>query len=144
MDLLGKDQESHKLLYKLFRAIDAGDPAALDQYISVDYVDHNPQFPNLPSGIDGVRQGFDVALGAWSNFHHEVVDQIAERDKVVSRINADAIHIGEFLGIPATHKKITMSGIAVHRIANGKLVEHWSNIDQVGVLKQLGVLPEPK
>ena len=127
-----------------FRAIDAGDPAALDQEHIVDYADHNPQFPNLPSGIEGVRQGFEISLGAWSNFHHEVVDQIAEGDKVVSQINAYAIHIGEFLGVPATHKEITMSGIAVHRVANGRLVEHWANIDQVGVLEQLGVLPKRK
>jgi predicted ester cyclase len=141
-NLLGQKLERNKLLVRnYFRAIDAGDPAALDQYISVDYVDHNPQFPNLPSGIEGIRQGFKIALGAWANFHHEVVDQIAEGDKVVSRMNAYAIHVGEFLGVPATHKKITMSGIAVHRIANGKLVEHWSNIDQVGVMGQLGILP---
>jgi predicted ester cyclase len=65
------------------------------------------------------------------------VDQIAEGDKVVTQINAYAIHISEFLGVPATHKEITMSGVAVHRIANGKLVEHWANIDQVKVLEQL-------
>jgi predicted ester cyclase len=140
--LPGNHQEKNKLLVRnYFRAIDAGDPAGLDQYVSVDYVDHNPQFPNLPPGIDGVREGIELALGAWSNFHHEIVDQIAEGDKVVSRINAYATHVGEFLGVQATHKEITMSGIAIHRIANGKLVEHWSNIDQVGVLKQLGVLP---
>jgi hypothetical protein len=57
-NLLGQNQEKNKLLVRnFFRAIDAGDPAALDQYISVDYLDHNPQFPNLPSGIEGVRQG---------------------------------------------------------------------------------------
>jgi steroid delta-isomerase-like uncharacterized protein len=139
---LGQNLEKNKSLVRsFFRAINAGDSSALDQYIAVDYVDHNPQFPNLPPGLEGVRQGFEKALRSWSDFHHEVVDQIAEGDKVVSQINAYAIHVGEFLGVPATHKKITMSGIAVHRIANGKLVEHWSKIDQIGVLVQLGVLP---
>jgi len=67
-NLLGQNQEKNKLLVRnYFRAIDAGDPAALDQYVSVDYVDHNPQFPHLPSGIEGLRQGFAIALRAWSN-----------------------------------------------------------------------------
>ncbi len=143
-NLLTQNHAENKLLVRLFfRAIDARDSAALYQYVSVDYLDHNPQFPNLPSGIEGLRRGFEIALGAWSDVHHEVLDQIAEGDKVVSRISTYGIHVGEFLGVPATNKRITMSGIAIHRIANGRLAEHWANIDQVGVLVQLGIFPCP-
>lgn len=129
-----------QLVKEFFQAIDAGDPDRLGDYIAVDYIDHNPQFPNLPHGLAGVQQGFKIALEAWSDFHHEIVTQVAEGDLVVSQMVARGVHVGEFLGIAPTGKTITMPGIAIHRIADGKLVEHWAQIDQVSVLRQLGQL----
>jgi predicted ester cyclase len=68
---------------------------------------------------------------------------IAEGDKVMTRLSAYGTQTGELFGIPPTGKQIRMTAIAVHRIANGKIVEHWSELDNLGLMQQLGVVPEP-
>lgn len=99
-------------------------------------------FPGLPPGIAGSRKAFELALTSFSDFRHEIEDQIAEGDKVVTRIKASGTHTGDFLGIAPTGKQVTMTGTAVHRIANGKIVEHWSDIDALGLFQQLGSFPQ--
>lgn len=68
-------------------------------------------------------------------------DQLAEGDKVVSRMTSTATHQGEFQGIPPTGKKIKVTGIWIDRITNDKIVERWGIIDMVGLMQQLGVIP---
>jgi len=135
--------ESNKELVRRFmQRIDTGDPAILEEFISPDYNDHNPPpFPDLPPGLAGSRKAFGDALAAFSDFAHVIDDQIAEGDKVVTRITARGKHTGNFLGIPPTGKEVTMTGIAVHRIANGKIVEHWGQIDAMGLFQQIGAFP---
>jgi len=137
-------EQNKQLIRRFFEQIDTGDPAILDTFVARRYDDHNPPpFPDLPAGIAGAHKAFDLALEAFSDFKHEVLDQVAEGDKVVTRIKATGKHTGVFLGIPATNKDVTMEGIAVHRIAEGKIVEHWSTIDAFGLFAQLGVVQPP-
>jgi predicted ester cyclase len=74
---------------------------------------------------------------------HEIRLQVAEGDLVVSLIVGEGVHAGEFLCIPATHKKIDTEGIAIHRIQDGKIIEYWAVSDVARVLGQIGVLPGP-
>jgi predicted ester cyclase len=137
-------EQNKQLVRRFFEQIDTGEPAILDEFIAQGYDDHNPPpFPNLPPGIDGARRAFDLALAGFAEFRHEILDQVAEGDKVVTRIRGSGKHTGDFLGIPATNREVTMEGIAVHRIANGRIVEHWSTIDALGLLVQLGVVQPP-
>jgi predicted ester cyclase len=68
-------------------------------------------------------------------------DQVAEADKVVSRMTSSATHTGEFQGIPPTGRRITVMGIWIDRVADGKIVERWGAVDMLGVMQQLGVIP---
>jgi steroid delta-isomerase-like uncharacterized protein len=70
-----------------------------------------------------------------------VLDLIAEGDKVVARIEATGTHLGEWQGIPPTGKRFTISGMTMRRIADGKIVERWDNLDWLGVMQQLGLIP---
>ena len=70
-----------------------------------------------------------------------IEDMIAEGDKVVSRITLRGTHQGTFQGIPPTGKQVTITGIQILRIADGKIVEHRSELDALGLLQQLGVIP---
>jgi len=72
-----------------------------------------------------------------------VEDVIAEEDRVVVRWTAQGTQQGELLGVPPTGKQVTVTGIDVYRIENGRTAEHWGNFDQLGMLQQLGVIPVP-
>jgi predicted ester cyclase len=137
-------EQNKQLVRRFFEQIDTGETAILDEFLAEGYDDHNPPpFPNLQPGIDGAHQAFNLALNAFAEFKHEILDQLAEGDKVVTRIRGSGKHTGNFLGIPPTNKDVTMEGIAVHRIADGKIVEHWSTIDAFGLFVQLGVVQPP-
>ena len=138
-------EENKALIRRWFEQIDTGEIGVVEQFIAADYVDHNPPpFPNLPPGREGAKEAFRLALIAFSDFHHTIEDMVAEGDKVVSRVSAYGTHSGEFLGIPPTGKQVTMGGITIHRIADGKIVEHWAHIDALGLLQQLGAIPAPE
>jgi len=72
-----------------------------------------------------------------------VEDVIGEGEKVVVRYSVEGAHTGNFFGIPATGKQISMGGISVYRVIGGKLAEAWVQYDQLGLMQQLGVIPMP-
>jgi steroid delta-isomerase-like uncharacterized protein len=120
-----------------------GDMAVLDELIAVDCIDHAGA-PAFPSGVEGVKQFFTMFRGAFPDLGYTIEDMIAEGDMVVTRNHWQGMHQGPFLGIPPTGKQVTVSGIDVTRWAGGKAVEHWANQDTLGLLQQLGVVPEPE
>ncbi len=133
-------QENKALVRRFYEEIDRGNIAALDGLVAPDYINHAPPpFPVSP-GLEGLKEAFKTFWTATPGNHH-IEDQIAEGDKVVTRLTAYGKHVGDLPGIPATGKHLTMAAIAIHRIADGKLVEHWSAKDELGFLQQLGVIP---
>jgi steroid delta-isomerase-like uncharacterized protein len=78
---------------------------------------------------------------AFPDVHIAIDDLIAAGDKVVTRYTATGTHQGELMGIPATGKKISITGVSIYRFANGQIVEDWAEFDQLGMLTQLGVIP---
>jgi predicted ester cyclase len=69
-------------------------------------------------------------------------DMVAEGDKAVARLRIRGTHQGEFMGNAPTGNQVTFTGIDILRIAEGKVVEHWGNFDQLGMMRQLGVNPK--
>ena len=72
-----------------------------------------------------------------------VEDLIAEGDKVVTRWRARGTHQGELMGIPPSGNPVEVTGITIHRIEGGKVVETWANYDALGMMQQVGAVPEP-
>jgi steroid delta-isomerase-like uncharacterized protein len=107
--------------------------------LSPDLVDHTPAV-GLPPGVEGVRAFFTMQFAAFPDSRSTSLDMIAEGDKVVHRMGTEGTHQGEFLGIPATGKRVTMTYIDIWRIADGKLAEHWVEADMMGMMQQLGVI----
>jgi steroid delta-isomerase-like uncharacterized protein len=81
---------------------------------------------------------------AFPDVHITIEDQVAEGDRVVTRWTARGTHTGAFQGIPPTGKRGSMTGIDINRFADGKVVECWTNADDLGLLQQLGVIPTPE
>ena len=112
----------------------------MDELVAEDYIDHHPPpFPFAP-GREGVKEAFRLFWEATPGTHR-IEDQIAEGDKVVTRLTAVGTQTGDLPGIPATGNHIEMTATVIHRIADGKLAEKWSDKDDLGLLQQLEVLP---
>jgi steroid delta-isomerase-like uncharacterized protein len=138
-------EENKALIRRYIDAIDGNDSSdwsILDEFIAEDVVVHNPQLPGLPPDRDGIKQAAEAFRQATPG-RHEIPLQVAEGDLVVSLIVARGIHVGELLGIPATGNEVETEGIAIHRIADGKIAEYWAVTDTVRVLQQVGALPAP-
>ena len=136
--------ENKALVRRFYEEIDKGNLAAMDELVAEDYIDHAPPpFPGLALGREGLKQSFKLFLDATPGFHR-IEDQIAEGDKVVTRLTAYGTHEGDLPGAPRTGNKLEMTAIVIHRIAGGKLAEKWSNKDVLGFLQQIGMLHMPK
>lgn len=133
--------ENKALVRRFYEEIDKGNLDILDELVAEDYLDHNPPpFPGLGSGRAGLRQAFKLFQQATPG-HHHIEDQIAEGDKVVTRLTSMGRHEGDLPGAPRTGNEMKMTSITIHRIAAGKLVEKWSEKDMIALLQQIGVMP---
>jgi steroid delta-isomerase-like uncharacterized protein len=108
------------------------------------YLAHQSDGAVLERGPDDVKRFMGEFRRAFPDFHSTIEDQIAEGDKVVTRWRMRGIHRGEFRGIAPTGKKLDVTGIGIFRFSEeGKVVESWDNFDQLGMMRQLGVIPAP-
>jgi steroid delta-isomerase-like uncharacterized protein len=110
---------------------------------TADFVDHGLP-PGAPSGVESSRQFFKARFAAFPDLHATLTDIIAEGDRVASRMHIDGTHQGSLMGIPPTGKHVQWSFISIHRIADGKIAEHWTEMDTLGLMQQLGVVPPPR
>ena len=134
-------ERNKALVRRFYEEIDKGNIGVLDEMVAEDYLDHNPPpFPGLASGREGLKQAFTMFQHATPGYH-QIEDQIAEGDKVVTRLTSIGKHEGDLPGAPQTGNDLKMTSITIHRIANGRLVEKWSEKDMMGFLQQIGVMP---
>lgn len=101
------------------------------------WVDGNPTFPDQPKGVDGAMYYVTAYRSVFPDIQFTITHIIAQEDYVCFRFVADATHKGELMGLPATGKKVKISGIVIHRIENEKFAESWNEIDLLGVKEQL-------
>jgi steroid delta-isomerase-like uncharacterized protein len=114
----------------------------VDEIVAAGYVAHDPASPEPVKGPDGLKAFITVYREAFPDLRATVEEQIAEGDKVLTRWSARGTHEGELLGIPPTGKQSTVTGMTLDRFEGGKIAESWDNWDTLGMLQQLGVVPE--
>ncbi len=102
--------------------VNKGNLAVIDEIVAANFVDRST-LPGVTPDCKGYKQFFAMAHSAFPDFHSTLEDMIAEGDKVVQRFTVRGTHKGEWMGIAPTGKQIEMGGIAVHRLAGGKIVE---------------------
>jgi predicted ester cyclase len=93
--------------------------------------------------VTGLKQTIAAAFAGSSDSRFTIDDMVAEGDKVVTRWTSMGTHSGVFMGVAATGKPLTLNGIRIDRIADGKIVEMWAQLDLLGLLQQLGAMPAP-
>jgi steroid delta-isomerase-like uncharacterized protein len=115
-----------------------------DELYAPDYVLHDPMLPEDLHGPEGLKQYAAMTLGAFPDARVTVEDQVAEGDKVVSRWTATGTHTGDLMSIPPTGRRIKVSGITINRFSGGKITEDWYQSDDLGMMRQIGVIPSPE
>lgn len=136
-------EENKALIRRFVEAADRSDFEEATKCLSPDIVVH---MGGMPGALD-LDTFFRFGQAWHSAFPDEKTtfeDQIAAGDKVVSRMSSRATHTGELQGIPPTAKRITVSGIWIDRVVDGKIAEHWAQVDMLGVMQQLGAVPTPE
>jgi len=111
---------------------------AFDKYFTSDYAYHSGEGDLNREQYKGLCQAY---FTAFPDLHITTDDLIAEGDKITKIWTANGTHKGDLMGIPATGKPINIKGIEVFRLADGKIAELWSSMDNLGMLQQLGVIP---
>jgi steroid delta-isomerase-like uncharacterized protein len=139
--------EGNKALQRhLFEEMNKGKAAtlaAMDETYATDFVYHQADGTDI-SGLKNKTQLLSEVFNAFPDRHSTIDDMVAEGDKVAVRWTWTATHKGELMGIPSTNKKITIWGISIDCIVDGKFVERWERLDTLGWMQQLGVMPTPE
>jgi steroid delta-isomerase-like uncharacterized protein len=118
-----------------------------DELFSAGHTYTDPAIPGIPPGPEGQKVLIGTYQTAFPDAHWEVEEMLAAGDKVVTRWIGSGTHKAVLQGnppIPPTGKKVRVTGVWIHRISGGKIVETWNHWDMLGMLQQLGVIPSPK
>jgi steroid delta-isomerase-like uncharacterized protein len=115
---------------------------ALAEVYAEDIVVHEPD--EDVRGVEGLKQFVTMIRSALPDLRITLEEDIAEGDKVVSRWRAQGTHQGELMGIAPTSNQVMITGITIHRIEEGKIVEEWENWDALGLMQQIGAIPSPE
>lgn len=121
-----------------------GDEVLAEEILASDVVFHGTAGDGELRGIDAIKQFVAAYRRAFPDAHSTVEDQIAEGDKVVTRWRARGTHRGQLGPLAATDRQFEMDGITIELVAGGRIAEVWVARDELGLLGQLGVLPEPE
>jgi steroid delta-isomerase-like uncharacterized protein len=135
-------EENKAVAEQAVEAINSGDFSLLESLVASDGLDHAVP-PGMPPTRDSAIQFLTMFRTAFPDLHYTLEDVIAEGDRVVQRATARGTMKGDFLGMPATGKSASWGEVHIVRIADGKIVEHWASVDQLGMLQQLGLAPVP-
>jgi steroid delta-isomerase-like uncharacterized protein len=130
---------NRELVLEAWRVIGSRrDTAAVEKYFATDYIRHSFSASysrdDLRRILENLRQGFP-------DLETVNVDVFGQADRVAYRWEATGTHLGSYLGVPATHKRISAGGINIARIENGLIAEEWSSWDKVSFLHALGIIP---
>jgi steroid delta-isomerase-like uncharacterized protein len=118
-----------------------GDLTAVDRYVASNLVNHDPPGFEAPDGPDGWRHAATMVRQAAPDWRSDTHQLVAEGDLVVEHFTARGSHRGELMGVPGTGKEIVLHGINIFRIVDDRIVERWGQLDQLGLLRQLGLPP---
>jgi steroid delta-isomerase-like uncharacterized protein len=135
--------ESNKVLVRRYveEVLNQKNLAAVDELFAATFVDHDSSIPEA-KGPAGIKRLAAMVHASFPDVHFTIEDLIAEGDRVVYRYTVRGTHQKDFMGIAAAGKQIEFTGIHIYRVEGGKLQEEWENWDTLGLMRQLGVIPQ--
>lgn len=137
---MSSDENKALVRHYLDQVWTKGNLEIIDKVIAQEYVQHAR---GVPPGREGVHRFFAMIRSAFPDAHYSVDDLIAEGDKVVWCWTIRATHTGPFQGLSPTNRAVMITGMSIVKIRDGKFVEGWGEQDNLGMMQQLGAIPEP-
>lgn len=133
--------EENKVIVRRFyeEVINQGNVDAIDELMDTDHQDHGEVLFGSVHGREAIKQGIIAFTTVVPDYHVTIEDMVAEGDMVGVLGIMGGTQRGELLGIPPTGRELSWNGIAMFRLANGKIVERWFNADSLSIMQQLGV-----
>jgi steroid delta-isomerase-like uncharacterized protein len=119
-----------------------GDLGAVDEYLAGDYVDHDPPM-GFPASREGMRAAAATFRAAFPDWHSDIGFYVEEGDLVVENFTASGTQQGEIFGAPPSGRTVSLPGINIWRVRDGRIVERWGRLDDFGLMRQLGLVPQP-
>ena len=134
------EQNKHLVKRALNEVFAAGNLGVVNEIFHPEFVYHEAG-PRTPPGPEGLKMTVRWLRDAFSDLHYDIQDEIVAGDKVVVRVISSGRHTGEFIGFKPTGKTFEAQQIHIYRIADGKIIEHWSSRDDLSQGIQLGLIP---
>lgn len=131
--------QNKELIRKYVETWNRGDLAGLCQFWAPEMIHHTREHAHGFENVKNIVGGF---MKAFPDLHFQIDDIVAEGDRVVTRMTATATHLGDYMGLSKTGKKINCTVLGIARLANGKIAEHWGVTDELAMMQQIGLLPE--
>ena len=128
-------------VHRIFAAMNERNLGALDALMGPTY--HNHNMPTPAPGPEGIKAVLGMFFEAFPDMNIKVEQAIGEDDTVATRGHFTGTHRGNFMGVPATGKAVRVEFVDVWRFEGGKAVENWVQMDNLGLMQQLGVVPPP-
>ena len=137
-------EENRKVIRRYFEEVwNSGDLSVLDEIVDPAYINHSPSTPGTVQGPDDLKPVISVLRRAFPDLRFTIEDEVYEGDKVAIRCTMHGTHLGgSVFGMAPTGNVIKVNQIQIDRIVNGKIVEHWKQTDDLGMMRQLGVMKE--
>jgi steroid delta-isomerase-like uncharacterized protein len=134
--------EENKAVVRHFveEVFNQGNLAAVDRFLAAEYRDANA-LPGQEPGREGAKRAFSLYQEVFPDLRYTIEEMIAEGDTVVTRVTFRGTHRGAFLGIPPTNRQVSIPAVHITRLVEGTIKEHWSLMDDLGLMQQLGVVP---
>lgn len=122
--------------------VNGHDLDAIPKWFAPGFVDH-VEIPGMPPGIEGVVARHQMLFTAMPDIHITIHDVIAEHDLTAARFTITGTDTGGFMGMPPTGKAVTVTGMDFMRFRDDLIVEHWGEMDMMGLMQQLGLAGAP-
>jgi steroid delta-isomerase-like uncharacterized protein len=136
-------EQNKAVVRRLFEELwNKGNLLVADELFGPNYAHNDPSTPDFGRGPGSEKKRASLYRTAFPDLRLTIEDMIAEGDEVTARWSCRGTHKGDLSGIPPTGKQVSISGVSIARLANGKVVENWVNWDALGLMQQLGVVPE--
>jgi steroid delta-isomerase-like uncharacterized protein len=139
---MGSSEDNEAVVRACFDVGTHGNFEALDAILSPDFVLHDGSAPDV-RGVEGARAVVEAYRNGVPDLRVTIEQQFSDGDYVATRWTVHGTHGGEIMGVPATGRELTLTGITISRCRDGRIVEEWEVSDTMGLLQQVGAFPQP-